>query len=232
MDKFDVFILIIIVVIISIMVYFIFNIIKRKYIHGGVSKQVLQHRLVNQDTHIVVDGLNLVYFYNKRKNKKIHNTTDIIPHISELFKWLVPILQKTHKDRIMFVYKNKPGTQYTDKQKLQYKKLASKYKVYIYLCQDIKSTTVKSKYKHSHASLGRDDFYAAVLAKRYKCRVLSYDKYKDFEDFVHEIPDFQVYQFYPSIQEPLRLVYIRANDYVKDINKPYTYKVEQLMTTV
>ena len=47
----------------------------------------------------------------------------------------------------------------------------------------------------AHSSRGRDDFYEAILAARYKCPVLTADRFHDFAKFREKIPPFHVVEY-------------------------------------
>lgn len=222
MDKYYIFIIILIVIITLVIIYLLYN--DKQIIHQGgqLRGKVKRQRLLNENKHIIVDGLNLLYHHFKGMEKMIRKN-DILPSVRIMMNELIPKLRRKFKGRIMIVFKNKESIPYTDQQKEAYKKLAATHNIYIYLCQDYP----KSKYS-IHSSMGRDDFYGAVLARLYKCRILSYDKYHDFEHFVYEVGNFQVYHIFPDIREPHRLISINAFDYAKEIYKPYTYTLEDI----
>ncbi len=215
MNKFIVFILIIIIIlVVSIGIY----VYQSKLYYGGKGNR---DRLINQEKHIVIDGLNLLY-HHYAPIDPLKGERNPFPKIKSMMASIVPRLKKKFPGNIMFVFKNKQGIPFNNFQKEEYQRLADKFKVYIYICQDVQSV-----YK-SHASQGIDDFYASILARLYQCRILSYDKYKDFDQFMRDIGNFQVYKIAPDIREPIRLIQTTASDYMKEIKQPYTYTLEDL----
>lgn len=175
-----------------------------------------------QDHHIVIDGFNILYYYHDFLG--IKPSGDFLSSIDNMMAWLVPILKNNFAGRIMFVFKNREFTKFDWDTKERYRTLAGKYKVYIYLCEGLEYGHQDAK----HSSLGRDDFYAAILTRQYKTRILSYDRYKDFDQFVHEVPNFRVYIINPDLEEPVRMTDINAFDYLREIQKPRTFRLEDL----
>lgn len=226
METYIIFIILILVVITSVLIYLYCNyenidgILNLAGIIGGANKK-LKDRLTNENEHIVIDGLNLLY-HHFQKSKTVQQAEDITPQIKIMMGSIVPKLKNKFAGRIMFVFKNKESIPYNEK-KEEYKKMAMKHGIYIYLCQDYPN----SKYP-SHSSMGRDDFYSSILARLYKCRVLSYDRYYDFENFVREVRSFQVYQLSPISLDPPKLININAADYSGELQKPYTFTLETI----
>lgn len=226
METYIIFIILILVVVTATLIYVasrhdyfavndgITNILKNTI--GGANKR---KQLINENKHIVVDGLNLLYHHFSTTG--IQKSDDIIPKIKTMMKSIVPKLKNKFNGRVMFVFKNKENIPYSDGQKAEYKKIAVTHNICIYLCQDYPD----SKYP-SHSSMGRDDFYGSILARLYKCRILSYDRYYDFENFVRDVKSFHVYIIDPILLGPIKLINIDASDYKDEIKRPYTFTLE------
>ena len=199
----------------------------KQYIGGTIVNKYKSdtppRHLINQHTHIVVDGFNMLYYYHDASGKKPKGVVNFMIAIVDMLKWLVPILKHNFSERIMIVFKNQEFKPFTYETREKYKEFATKYQVYIYLCEGLEYSR-----NTKHAALGRDDFYAAVLARQYKTRILSFDRYKDFDKFVHEVPNFRVYIMDPDKDEPIRITDINAFDYSKEIKKPWTYRLGDL----
>lgn len=224
MDKYDIFIIIIISIVVIIFISLIgLTVIQRialsrqsvKTVDGGWTP----NWLVNEQKHIIIDGLNLLYHHFKPNNPLVNNKP-IVP-INTMMKSVVPKLVEKFDGRIMFVFKNKENTPFESIN--DYKKLANKWQIYIYLCQDYPSSVYKS-----HSSMGRDDFYSAVLARYHKCRILTYDKFNDFSSFVQDVDPFSVYIINPDIREPHRLINVDASLYRDELYKPRTFTLETM----
>ncbi len=220
METYIIFIILILVVITAVLIFQSNRILILAGIIGGARKETIKNRLANENEHIVVDGLNLLY-HHFQKSKTVQQADDIIPQIKIMIQSVVPKLENKFAGRKMFVFKNKENIPY--EQREEYKKIAIKHGIYIYLCQDYPN----SKYP-SHSSMGRDDFYSSILARLYKCRVLSYDRYHDFENFVRDVKSFQVYQLSPVSLDPHKLININASDYSGELQKPYTFTLETI----
>ncbi len=216
MDKYTIFIILIIFTFVIIFISLIgLNVIQATTVDGGWTP----NWLVNEKKHIIIDGLNLLYHHFKPNNPLVNNNP--IQSINTMMKSVVPKLAEKFDGRIMFVFKNKENTPF--KSINDYKKIASRWQIYIYLCQDYPNSVYKS-----HSSMGRDDFYSAVLARYHKCRILTYDKYNDFTSFVQDVQPFSVYIINPDIREPHRLINVNASLYRDELYKPRTFTLEAI----
>ena len=145
--------------------------------------QVNYERHPNKD--LVIDTLNLSGF--------LFNKTPTEVEIVKTIKYATPILKQYFPGRIMYVLKNKKQTHST----LIYKQLASELKIYIYIVenyeQDSPTWKLEKKYDTQiHSLHARDDLFAILLAKQYKCPILTNDKFSDISEFRDTVAPFKV----------------------------------------
>jgi len=155
--------------------------------------------------HIVIDTLNLLHLvFESDKLGKVVVNEDIIYRTIEIS---APVITKKYSGRVMYVIKGKDKIQTdentdqtetdadSEKKYNRLQELCNKYKIYIYYIEQYKDPPKGHKMSAAHASKGRDDFYLMMLANRYKCKILSEDRYRDFGQFNDTIPPFYVYEF-------------------------------------
>ena len=63
----------------------------------------------------------------------------------------------------------------------------------------------RARRRRPHSALGRDDFYLIMLAQRYRCAVLSRDRFRDLPEMkAGNLAPFQVWSFSPARPAPER----------------------------
>jgi hypothetical protein len=110
-------------------------------------------------------------------------------------------LRERWPGRVMYVTKDRDTARGGKNRHAEYAALAAEHRVYIYSVEQYEDPPASSAEVAAavaaaeHASRGRDDYYMAVLASRWKCPVLTADRLRDFAAFRTSIPPFQVYEF-------------------------------------
>ncbi len=164
------------------------------YLLGGREKQSQQ---IQGD--IVIDGLNFTHWLASENRCPIVSgklrLCDIISAIDETSD----VIKQKHKGRIMFVLKDRETALNNPATRAIYAETARRNKVYIYVVERYK-IPLKTEYNHStrgteHARLGRDDFYMGILAKKFKCKVLTADRFRDFDQLRKHLNPFHVYEY-------------------------------------
>ena len=139
--------------------------------------------------HIVVDTLNMVYYLHPGLKKP---TPEIIAAaINESSKKLA----QKFPGRIMYVIKDRDSIFNDEETDMFYKSLVESNNVYIYSTERYKDPPKSSASDAGHAAKGRDDFFTAILADRYRCKVLTNDRLKDFAQFRASIKPFYVKEY-------------------------------------
>ena len=218
----------IIIVIYVLLVCMAIECISRRHtrVTGGARLQSAR-----QSPHIVVDTLNIAnVLYTKKGSKKL-STEDIMNTIRRT----APILKKRHAGRVMYVLKDKDVAYNTLESREQYRRLAQKCGVHICVVEKYIDEPASERTDGAdHADKGRDDFYACLLAWKWRCAVLTEDHYKDFARFRSRIKPFHVFEYvywktdvirdyirpsspaYSAIQKPIQA---RYDDYFYSLTK-------------
>jgi hypothetical protein len=186
---------------------------------GGKHERPRRER---RDKHIVIDTLNLVHWlYTTRKNP----VTISMETIEKAINYTAPMLRKEFSGRIMYVVKDKESKLNDDETRKQYLAIATANKCYIVAAEKYSdSGPAKSKL---HSALGRDDFMTVVLANRWKCPVLTYDKMRDFESYRKTLLPFHVYEYNYWREYPDR-EYIRPESTAYSrLKKPFIVPTEE-----
>ena len=157
--------------------------------------------------HIIVDTLNLTHWYHGNVSTQL---------ISDTIDRSAPILKKNFAGRIMYVLKDRESKFNSQSDHVLYKKLASKYGIYIIVAEKYIDPPKGVSISNEHSAMGRDDFYISILARRWKCAVLTEDRLRDFLKFRATIQPFHVYEFSywsDSVQR----------DYIRPESSDYAY---------
>lgn len=167
-----------------------------------------------QSSNIVVDTLNLVHWMH---GGKVDMSEDLI---IETINYAAPILKSKYPGRVMFVTKdrNSSGGKW-DSSKMQ--KIAEKNGIYIYSVENYELPPKGVEASSSHSASGRDDFYMAILARQYKCRVCTGDHFGDFNEFRATVQPFHVYEYAFWRAIPDR-IFIKPDPSWASLRKPYT----------
>lgn len=157
---------------------------------GGASRKP---RPLLKDQHIVVDTLNLTHWLFSTSKAPAQIS---VPTIVRTIELTAQKLKETFPGRVMYVVKG-PDKVFNDPEARDaYATAARSHGVYVYLIEQYSEPPRPSRRKsRSHSARGRDDFYSALLAKKYKAPVLTEDRFRDFEEFRAHVQPFTVLEF-------------------------------------
>jgi len=148
--------------------------------------------------NIVVDTLNLTRWFEPATSPE-----SIIRCID---RTAAP-LKKRHPGRVMYVVKDRDSMFNDDAAREMYKAASVRNGVYVYVVERYRDPPAVSKQiidsAAEHSAGGRDDFYMALLAAKWKCAALSEDRLRDFDRFRATIRPFRVYEYNPWRDLPI-----------------------------
>jgi hypothetical protein len=187
----------------------------------NISKFIIRVR--PQSKHIVIDTLNLTH--SLLRGKKI-NATQILRAITDT----APVLIEKYPGRVMYVIKDQTSIHLTPETRLRIKASAVLNKVYIYIAEQYINPPSGVKISSSHSAGGRDDFFMAILASKWRCSILTDDKLKDFADFRSTIQPFYVVE-YNYWQHTAKKEYIRPESvgYIR-LQRPHLVNPYQIFS--
>ena len=169
--------------------------------------------------HIVVDTLNLTYWLGSTSKSPMQiSTAAIVNTIAQT----ADIVKKMFPGRIMYVLKDRESVLNDPDTRKAYADAAREHSVYIYAVERYEEPPRATRRAGTHSERGRDDFYAAVLAKRYRCSVLSEDKFRDFDQFRTDVTPFHVYEYNYWRDLPDRDYVDPSAPAFKKLRKPHT----------
>lgn len=147
---------------------------EKRYLEIFGAKEVLHH--------VIVDTLNLCHWaYNKISRELIVT----------VIKKASLVLRKLYDDRIMFVFKDRDHGYFDPSDSKFFDALAKETKTYIYVVEKSPLHPDDGKNK-DHWAKGRDDLYISMLAKKWKCSVLSEDRYHGIKEGKVHVKPFYV----------------------------------------
>lgn len=185
---------------------------------GGVA------RSRQKSPHVVVDTLNLTHWMHTTSDKRANITTKtIIKTIEET----APAIRAQYPGRIMYVVKDRESVLNDPDMRVAYAEAATAHNVYIYVVERYEEPPNSSTKAATHSSRGRDDLYMAILARRWKCSVLTEDRFRDFDKFREEVEPFHVYEFAFWRTLPER-EYVRP-DALLGLKRPPSIRYESLV---
>jgi hypothetical protein len=146
--------------------------------------------------HAVVDLLNLSNYMlttaESRKNRTPITTADIIHVVGAT----APTLRARHGGRVMYVVKDRDSAFNTLETRERYRRAAEEHSVYIYVVERYVDPPAGEKRRGAeHSDKGRDDFYMALLAKKWRCAVITEDRFRDFAHFRSRVDPFHVLEY-------------------------------------
>ena len=146
-----------------------------------------------EPAHIVVDTLNLTHWLGKGDLRGAGLTLESV--LSTIEK-TASVLRAKYPGRVMYVVKDRESVLNDSAARVAYADAAMKHSVYIYAVERYENppTALLTK-SHTHSAKGRDDLYMALLAGRWKCPVLTEDRFRDFDEFRADVGPFHVYEF-------------------------------------
>ena len=154
--------------------------------------------------NVVIDTLNLTHWL-KTDGGPITAAT-----VVAAIEASAPVLRRRYSGRIVYVTKNRESLaskESAERLRELFLETAQRCNVFIHMVErlpDPYPTTV-SRPHQLHAALGRDDFYLIMLAAKYRCAVLSHDRFRDLVDMkIGNLDRFHVYSFIPGKPYPER----------------------------
>ena len=158
---------------------------RRKAVGDAVAQKA------RESENIVVDTLNLTHWYLQGP-KRLH-LCNIVGAIEDT----APLLRERYPGRIVYVTKDRDRAMSDSEAALArsiYQATAKKLGVHIHVVEKGDAPLKPGP----HSAQGRDDFYLAMLAKKYKCAVMSFDRFRDLATMKRgELAPFRVYSFSP-----------------------------------
>jgi hypothetical protein len=145
-----------------------------------------------KSSHIVVDTLNLVHWLGRASEPGRALTPDLI---AEAIDRTAPALLKRHPGRVMYVLKDRESQFNDEAAREVYRRAAERNKVYVLLAERYSDPPKGVAESPEHSAQGRDDFFIALLAHRWRCAVLTEDRLRDFDRFRATVQPFHVYEF-------------------------------------
>jgi hypothetical protein len=161
----------------------------RSYEGGAAKRKTADPR---KSPHIVVDTLNLAHWLHttSKVNKKM--TPELI---NATIDQTAPILKMSHVGRVMYVVKDRESVFNDEASRQMYDAAAKRNGVYISVVERYEEPPAGVAPSAEHSARGRDDFYLALLARQWRCAVLTEDRLKDFDRFRATVPPFHVYEY-------------------------------------
>jgi hypothetical protein len=169
----------------------------------------------------VVDTLNLVRWWGEPAT-----TADAIIRVIDA---TAPLLRRRFPGELFYVLKDRDSLLNTPELRARYQAAAERNRVRIAVAEKyadppragpadlgagVAADSVELR-RREHAERGRDDFYAALLAHRWRCPVITADRLRDFDLFRSELEPFQVWEFSYQRSRPER-------DFIRPRSGAYT----------
>jgi len=147
-----------------------------------------------ESPHLIVDTLNLAHWVHGEalREGRATLTPDLI---AETVDRTAPTLKLRHPGTIVYVLKDRESRFNDEAARAVYKAAADRNRVWIAVAEQYPDPPAGVKKTEEHSARGRDDFYIALLARRWRCAVLTEDRLRDFDRFRATIPPFHVYEF-------------------------------------
>jgi len=159
--------------------------------------------------HIVIDTLNLVHWLapvlastdaGSQASAATVTTASIVAAIDRT----APALRARYPGRIMYVLKDRETSHIDADTAKLYQAVAERQRVYVVSAERFRAGTAPGTgagpapagaAQASHSTQGRDDYFAALLADRYRCTILTNDRLQDFELFRKDVPPFYTIEY-------------------------------------
>jgi hypothetical protein len=159
---------------------------------GGAAPTVRRGLDYAKSPHIVVDTLNLTHWLHGADRKSFALTPTLI---ADTIDRTAPALLVRHTGRVMYVLKDRESQFNDEAAREVYKQAAERNGVYVYVAERYPDPPKGVAPSAEHSARGRDDFFVAMLAHRWRCAVLTEDRLRDFDRFRATIQPFHVYEF-------------------------------------
>lgn len=177
---------------------------------GGAPRRAARTAAILKRPHAVVDTLNLVRWWGEPAT-----TTESIIRVIDA---TAPALRRRFPGELWYVLKDRDSLLNTPEVRSRYQAAAERNSVRIAVAEKyadppragpadlgagVPADSVELA-RREHAERGRDDFYAALLAHRWRCPIITEDRLRDFDLFRSELDPFQVWQFSCARAQPER----------------------------
>ena len=149
-------------------------------------------------THVVVDLLNLTH--HLLAGAGALSTEEIVAAVDRSSA----CLHKEYPGRVMYVVKDRDSQVGPSAAHEAYRRAAARNQAYISLVEKYPdaqaapaalASAAPAAAENKHSAAGRDDYYMAVLAARYRCPVMTGDRLKDFDEFRGSVAPFHVTEY-------------------------------------
>jgi hypothetical protein len=141
--------------------------------------------------HLVVDTLNLAHWIRGSEGGLAMSPAIIADTIDRT----APALRARHAGRVMYVLKDRESQFNDEAAREVYRQAAVRNRVYVLAAERYPDPPKGVPPSAEHSARGRDDFFTALLARRWRCAVLTEDRLRDFDRFRATIQPFHVYEF-------------------------------------
>lgn len=147
-------------------------------VFGGGPPRILKRPAGGPPRDLVVDTLNLVHWRRAGGDARPVTTSEIVDAVDATSG----VVRRQYRGRVVYVLKDREtaaSPAAVDAAREAYHAAAERNGVEVHVVEKGRGDRAGGA---SHAALGRDDFYLAVLAKRYRCPVLSRDRFRDLDE--------------------------------------------------
>lgn len=142
--------------------------------------------------HVVVDGLNVTHWLVGDLSRGHTCVVDMIDRTA-------PVLRERYPGRVMYVLKDRTSVRYEEDAHAAFQAAAVRNSVYVCVAEryEVPPRPAPNQLGRppAHGNLGRDDYYMAMLAERWRCSVITNDKLRDFASLRHDVPPFHVVEY-------------------------------------
>lgn len=162
--------------------------------------------------HVVVDTLNLAHWLGLANAPGAGlSAAGLVAAIDAA----APVLRAKHAGRVVFVLKDRETTPTDTATHEALRAAAVRNQVTVAVAEKYADPPGTGATGRGHSARGRDDFYTAILAARYRCAVATNDKLRDFAFFRRDTPPFRILEFTYWREAPIR-------DYIRPESPAYS----------
>lgn len=144
-----------------------------------------------ESPHLVVDTLNLAHWL--RGGAEAARLTPAL--IAETIDRTAPALLQRYRGRVMYVLKDRDSQFNSEAERSVYREAAVRNRVYVCAAERYADPPKGVAPSREHSAQGRDDFYMALLAWKWRCPVATEDRLRDFARLRATIQPFHVYEW-------------------------------------
>jgi len=182
--------------------------------------------------HLVVDTLNLAHWLRGGGPGEATGRappTRLTPAlIAETIDATAPALLRRYRGRVMYVLKDRDSQFNSEAERSVYRQAAVRNRVYVCAAERYVDPPTGVAPSREHSAQGRDDFYMALLAWKWRCPVATEDRLRDFARLRATIQPFHVYEWAYWREAPARdFVRPESAAYAR-VRRPRTVRFEEL----